>query len=111
MLPRLLDGVDPEVVDEIRHVANHVQGVCDVTDVRARWLGHRLHAEVNLAVSLEMSVAEAHAIALESRHQLLHHLPYLSNVTIHIDPDNLSGEENHRITVHTHEDLPAHSHP
>jgi divalent metal cation (Fe/Co/Zn/Cd) transporter len=79
--------------------------------VRARWLGHRLHAEVNLAVSLEMSVAEAHAIALESRHQLLHHLPYLSNVTIHIDPDNLSGEENHRITVHTHEDLPAHSHP
>jgi cation diffusion facilitator family transporter len=111
VLPRLLDGVDPEVVDEIRHVANHVQGVCDVTDVRARWLGHRLHAEVNLAVSLEMSVAEAHAIALESRHQLLHHLPYLSNVTIHIDPDNLSGEENHRITVHTHEDLPAHSHP
>jgi cation diffusion facilitator family transporter len=111
VLPRLLDGVDPEVVDEIRHVANHVQGVCDVTDVRARWLGHRLHAEVNLAVSLEMSVAEAHAIALESRHQLLHHLSYLSNVTIHIDPDNLSGEENHRITVHTHEDLPAHSHP
>jgi len=111
VLPRLLDGVDPEVVDEIKHAANHVQGVRNVTDVRARWLGHRLHAEVNLAVNSEMSVAEAHAIALQSRHQLLHHLPYLSNVTIHIDPDNLSGEENHRITEHTHEDLPTHSHP
>jgi cation diffusion facilitator family transporter len=111
VLPRLLDGVDPEVVDEIKHAADHVQGVREVTDVRARWLGHRLHAEVNLAVNSEMSVAEAHAIALQCRHQLLHHLSYLSNVTIHVDPDNLSGEENHRITEHTHEALPPHSHP
>src|ERR687890_1217747 len=48
---RLLDGVDPEVVDEIRDaVVHHVEGVEDVTEVRARWLGHRLRAEVNVAV-------------------------------------------------------------
>src|SRR4029079_4884706 len=38
---RALDGVDPKVVDEIRQAAGHVDGVSDVTDVRARWLGHR----------------------------------------------------------------------
>jgi divalent metal cation (Fe/Co/Zn/Cd) transporter len=84
--------------------------VRELTEVRLRWSGHRLHAEVNLAVSPKLSVAEAHSIAVEVRHQLLHHLPYLSNVTIHIDPENLSGEEHHRIIEHTHEGLPIHSH-
>src|SRR5262249_10559818 len=107
---RLLDGVDPEVIDEITHAINHTQGVRDVTEVRLRWSGHRLHAEVTLAVSPRLSVAEGHAIAVEARHQLLHHLPYLSNVAIHIDPEDLSGEEHHRIKEHTHEGLAVHSH-
>jgi cation diffusion facilitator family transporter len=107
---RLLDGVDPEVTDEIRHVLNHAQGVREVTEVRLRWLGHRLHAEVNLAVSPKLSVAEGHAIAVEARHQLLHKLSYLWNVNIHIDPEDLSGEEHHRIKEHTHEGLAVHSH-
>src|SRR5439155_22176998 len=67
---RLLDGVDPEVIEEIDHAAHHVPGVRDVSDVRARWLGHRLHAEVNVAVAPDLSVAAAHAIAKEVHHQL-----------------------------------------
>ncbi len=107
---RLLDGVDPEVVDEIKHSLNHVPGVKDVSEVRVRWLGHRLHAELNIAVSPELSVGEGHKIAMEVRHQLLHRLRYLSNATIHIDPVNASGEKHHRITKHEHGDLPSHSH-
>ncbi len=107
---RLLDGVDPEVIDEIKHAVNHTQGVCGVAEVRVRWLGHRLHAELNIAVSPELSVEKGHEIAKEVRHQLLHHLRYLSNATIHIDPVNASGEKHHRITEHTHDELPAHSH-
>jgi cation diffusion facilitator family transporter len=37
-----------------------VTGVEDVAEVRARWLGHELHAEVNMAVDAELSVAEGH---------------------------------------------------
>lgn len=107
---RLLDGVDPEVIDEIKHAVNHTQGVSDVTEIRVRWLGHRLHAELNIAVSPELSVEKGHEIAKEVRHQLLHHLRYLSNATIHIDPMNASGEGHHRIAEHVHGDLPSHSH-
>ena len=107
---RLLDGVDPEVTDEITHAINHAEGVREVTEVRLRWSGHRLHAEVNLAVSPKLSVAEGHAIAVEARHQLIHSLPYLSNVNVHIDPEHLSGEQHHRIVDHTHGGLPRHSH-
>jgi len=107
---RLLDGVDPEVVDEIRHAVSHVKEVRDVSEIRVRWLGHRLHAEVNVAVKGRLSVEQGHEIAHEVRHRLLHQLEYLSNATIHIDPAQASGEDHHRIANHVHDDLPEHSH-
>jgi cation diffusion facilitator family transporter len=107
---RVLDGVDPRVLDEIRHAAAHVQGVKEITDVRVRWLGHRLHAEVNVTVDSSLTVKEGHEIAKETRHQLLHHLKYLSNATIHTDPVGASGEQYHGVSKHRHGDLPGHSH-
>jgi cation diffusion facilitator family transporter len=107
---RVLDGVDPHVLDEIRHAAEHVPGVKDITEVRVRWLGHRLHAEVNVAVDADITIKEGHEIAKETRHQLLHHLQYLSNATIHVDPTDASGERYHDVQRHRHGNLPEHSH-
>jgi cation diffusion facilitator family transporter len=107
---RLLDGVEPEVIEEIRQAAHRVSGVEDVAEVRARWLGHELHAEVNVAVDPKLSVAEGHEIAREVNHQLLHRLTYLRGAVVHVDPVQASGEEHHRITAHSHDDLPVHSH-
>src|SRR5215211_2003312 len=107
---RLLDAVDPEVIEEIRHAASHVPGVENVTDVRARWSGHELHAEVNVAVDPELTVEEGHAIAREVHHQLLHHLDYLRRAVVHVDPVQETGEEHHRISAHSHDGLPPHSH-
>jgi cation diffusion facilitator family transporter len=107
---RMLDGVDPHVIDEIRHAAAHVPQVKEVTDVRARWIGHRLHAEVNVTLPSQMTLRDAHSVAEEVRHQLLHHLKYLSLVVIHVDPEEKSGERHHRIEKHSHDGLPAHSH-
>jgi cation diffusion facilitator family transporter len=107
---RLLDGVEPAAIEEIRHAANEVPGVEDVSEVRARWLGHRLHTEVNVAVDPDLSVAEGHAIAREVNHQLLHHLSYLSGAVIHVDPVQEAGEEHHRVAAHSHDGLPTHSH-
>src|SRR5262245_43116014 len=107
---RMLDGVDTEAVDAIAHAAAHVAGVNEVTDVRARWIGHRLHADVSVSVPPELSVAEGHAIAKEVRHQLLHHLPHLGGVAVHVDPFGQGGEDFHRIGEHTHDDLPMHRH-
>jgi cation diffusion facilitator family transporter len=107
---RLLEGVDPGMIDEIKHAANHVPGVREISEVRVRWLGHRLHAEVNIAVNPELTVTQGHGIAIEVRHQLLHHLKYLSNATVHIDPVTASGEAHHNISEHRHDDLPNHAH-
>ena len=110
IIVRMLDGVETDTVDTIAHAASHVAGVNEVTDVRARWIGHRLHADVSVSVPGELSVAEGHAIAKEVRHQLLHHLPHLGGVAVHVDPDGESGERFHRIGEHTHDGLPEHRH-
>lgn len=107
---RMLDGVEPGVIDEIEHAAHHVAGIRGVNEARARWVGHRLHAEVNVAVAPELSVAQAHSIAKEVHHQLMHHVPYLAGATIHVDPADEAGEGYHRITAHSHDGLPVHSH-
>jgi cation diffusion facilitator family transporter len=110
MFTRLLDGVDPTVLADITHAIRHIPEVQEVTQVRIRWIGHRLHAEINLAVRPQLSVAQGHAIATTVRHQLLHHVPHLVNAIIHVDPLDASGEEHHRVAEHVHGDVPAHAH-
>jgi cation diffusion facilitator family transporter len=102
---RMLDGVETEAVDQISDTARHVTGVKEVTDVRARWIGHRLHADVSVTVSAELSVADGHTIAKEVRHQLLHHLSHLGTVSVHVDPYGQGGEAFHRIGEHAHDGL------
>ena len=107
---RMLDGVEPEIVDEIRQVVSRVEKVSEVTEVRVRWLGHRLYAEVNIAVDPLLSVEEGHAIAVEVRHRMMHGLGYLSNAVVHVDPLGSAGEAFHRFPEHEHDSLPSHSH-
>jgi cation diffusion facilitator family transporter len=110
VLIRALDGVDLEMITELRHAEAPVPGVQAVTEVQSRWVGHHLRAEVSIAVSPELSVAEGHAIAIEARHHLLHHVRYLSDVSVHVDPLDKAGEEHHRIVEHVHDGLLTHSH-
>ena len=107
---RLLDGVDPSLVDGIRSAAARVEGVEDVAEVRARWVGHWLRAEVNVAVGAELSVAEGHAVAREVNHRLMHELDYLDSAVVHVDPVQELGEEHHQVASHAHDGLPTHSH-
>ena len=88
---RMLDGVEPEVLDEVRHAAARVPGVLGVTDVRARWVGHRLHVEANVSVAPDISVEDGHSIAKEVEHVLRHHLGFLQpQSSISILPANLA---------------------
>lgn len=107
---RLIDGVDPSFVEQIRSTGKKVIGVLDITEVRIRWLGHRLIADANIAVESNLPIDQAHEIAGRVRHELLHDLIFLSDVIIHVDPINASGEKHHEIAEHSHDEFPKHSH-
>jgi cation diffusion facilitator family transporter len=83
---RMLDGVEPEVADEISHVAEHVPGIVRVDDVKARWLGHRLRADIVLTVDGQLPVATADEIVTAFESELHGHLPMLHGVQIRVRP-------------------------
>lgn len=84
---RMLDGIEPGTADELRHAAEHVAGVRQVLAVRARWLGHRLAAELDVAVDGGETVRTAQGIAEAVERQLLDHIPALSMAHIRVRPD------------------------
>ena len=96
---RLLDAVDPAIVDAIRETVTHVPGVIDVTQVRARWAGHRLLAQLRLGVEGNLTVAAAHEIGEVAHHELLHAIDNLSDAIIHVDPSGV-GVDPHASTRH-----------
>lgn len=93
---RLMDAVDPAIIDRIEVSARTVHGVVGIHAVHARWLGHRLVAELDVAVDPSLSVAAGHAIAAEVSSQLLREVAHLDEARIHVDPDSLEPHEHAR---------------
>jgi cation diffusion facilitator family transporter len=103
MWRRIMDVVEPEILDTLERTAAAVPGVEDVHDLRARWLGHTLQTELHITVDAELSTRESHRIAEEVRHALFHAQPKLTKITVHIDPRGQAGYNPHELTAH-HED-------
>ena len=81
---RLLDGVEPSVVEEIRHAAGHIGTVKEVRNVRARWLGHRLTTELDVTVANGTTVQEADAISAEVEDVVADHVPALASAHVRV---------------------------
>ena len=81
---RLMDAVDPELVGQIEHQAGHVAGVKGVSDVRVRWVGHRLSADLTVQVAGSRSVADGHEIASDVRSRLQAKIAHLDDASVHV---------------------------
>ena len=83
---RMLDGIEPRILAEVEHAPLHVQGVQDVHQARARWLGHKVHADLHITVDRRLNVADAHAIAEQVHRALAERVPAFGGAVIHICP-------------------------
>jgi cation diffusion facilitator family transporter len=86
VLHRALDGADEETIDRIEALALAVPGVEHATDVKARWSGHRLLAELCIDVDPALTVVQGHELADQVRDELREHVPRLVEATVHVDP-------------------------
>ena len=68
--------------------------------MRLRWIGHRISADAGLVVSVELGLAAAHAIAHDAEHRMLHRVPKLSEVTIHVCPSAPEPDLHHDVLPH-----------
>ncbi|MEM1290582.1 MAG: cation diffusion facilitator family transporter [Cyanobacteria bacterium P01_H01_bin.162] len=81
---RLLDGVEPAVIDTLRHAVEHTTEIESVASIRARWLGHRLQAEIDIVVAGDRTIQAGQAIAEAAEGQLRDHVPYLGQATVRV---------------------------
>ena len=88
---RLMDAVDPALVDEAVEAIRSVDGVHDVRDLRIRWIGHTLRAEADITVAPDLSVEAAHDLAHHAEEHLLHDVRRLTAATIHVSPAGAHG--------------------
>ncbi|WP_425276784.1 cation diffusion facilitator family transporter [Streptomyces aquilus] len=99
---RVMDAVDPALVDRAERALLEVEGVGGVGELRLRWIGHRLRAEVAVVVDGDATVRQAHAIAVDAEHALLHAVPRLTAALVHADPAPLPGETDPHLTLAHH---------
>ena len=83
---RLMDAVDPALVEQAEQTLRATPGVLGVGQVRLRWIGHQLRAECEVIVDAGASAVQAHQVAVSAEHNLLHALPRLAAALVHADP-------------------------
>jgi cation diffusion facilitator family transporter len=83
---RLMDAVDPGLVDQAVAAVTSVHGIEEVRDLRIRWIGHTLRAEVDVMVPTNLTVTEAHDLAHHAEEHLLEQVGRLAAATVHTSP-------------------------
>ena len=83
---RLMDAVDPDLVDQATAAVTSVDGISAVRDLRIRWIGHTLRAEVDVTVPSDLTVVQAHDLAHHAETHLLDQVRRLTAATVHASP-------------------------
>ncbi|MBP1159403.1 MULTISPECIES: cation diffusion facilitator family transporter [unclassified Rhodococcus (in: high G+C Gram-positive bacteria)] len=83
---RLMDGVDPDLVDACERALAAEPGVAGVRSLKMRWIGHRLHADAELDIDAGTSLEDAHRIAHRAEHALTQAVPKVSTALVHAYP-------------------------
>lgn len=83
---RLLDGVDPMIVDRAERSLRATPGVVSVQTLQLRWIGHQLRAETAIGVDASLDLRRAHDIAHLAHVALRRDVPKLTDATVHVGP-------------------------
>lgn len=101
---RLMDAVDPALVDQVERTLRATQGVVGVGQVRLRWIGHNLRAECEVIVPSEITAVQAHQVTVNAEHDLLHALPRLAAALCPVEPSRLGVADPDHLACLSRED-------
>ncbi|OEV05289.1 cation diffusion facilitator family transporter [Streptomyces nanshensis] len=104
---RLMDSVDPHLVERAENALREVDGVRGVGQVRMRWIGHALRAEADIIVDPHLTVVTAHRLAVEAEHALIHAVPRLTAATVHTDHTPTGDDPHAPLRHHAPADHPV----
>jgi len=97
---RLMDAVDPALVDQAERTLRAADGVLGTGQIRLRWVGHQLRAECEVVVPAGITAAAAHQVTVNAEHDLLHAIPRLAGALVHADPEEADQAGEHAADPH-----------
>lgn len=84
---RLMDAVEPGVMNRIEHFAETVEGVDEIVKLRVHWVGHRLFAEITATIDPNRTLVEGHSIAQAIQKSLYDAIASMGEVVVNIQPN------------------------
>ena len=84
---RMVDVIEPRIIDAVERTPLHVAGVRGVHQARARWVGHKVFADLHIAVEPSLSVLQAHKITDEVEEVLRTHVRSFGGAVVHVCPE------------------------
>ena len=82
---RLMDAVDPHLVEHVEAHVRGIEGVEDVQTLRLRWVGHRMYGAMKLRISAGMSLEQSGALVHAAQHEARHVIPQLDELTVQVE--------------------------
>jgi divalent metal cation (Fe/Co/Zn/Cd) transporter len=73
-------------VDQAAAAVLSVPGIAEIRELRIRWIGHTLRAEVDATVDATLTLAEAHDLAHHAERHLLQQVSRLTAANVHTSP-------------------------
>lgn len=117
VLTRLLDAVEPEIVNKIENIVLGTPGVEGCGRIQARWAGRSLYVSVTVAADGDLALSKAHDITEELHHRILHDVEGVAQVDVHVDPWEPHGAKEHaetgdhdQVRAETETDAKTHPH-
>lgn len=93
---RLMDGVEPETVENLKKIVSEVPGVQGLGLTRARWSGHRISADTVIEIDPALSVAESQEVVAAVHAAVNGKVRHFEDITVEVRPTGTStGSHTH----------------
>ena len=81
-------GLDTQELEDIKSLIETIPGVAEMHSLRTRQMGSKALVDVHIQVTPHVSVSEGHRISDEVSLRLIGEIEVVSQVLVHIDPEN-----------------------
>ncbi len=80
-------ALDPDTTEQIQQSILQIPGVRAIHQLRTRSIGNYVCCDVHVLVDPKITVSEGHFISQKVEQQLMQAFPLITDVTVHIDPE------------------------
>ncbi|MDE2857816.1 MAG: cation diffusion facilitator family transporter [Chloroflexota bacterium] len=82
---RMMDAVDPHIVEHVEAHVLDLEGVVAIETLRLRWVGHRMYGVMKVAVPADTTLEASAEIVRAVQHEARRVIPQLEELTVQVN--------------------------